>query len=293
LVSSTLTPARTAVYKGPITDTSRWENFKPRPDDIFICTPPKCGTTWTQAIVAMLIFGTPDHGEQPGIISPWIDADFAPIDEYLTQIQTQNHRRFIKTHTPLDGIPYFPECTYIVVCRDPRDMFFSLKNHQDNMADEGLAATLMDRGDTEFESWVGGSFNPENFDAQTLETPTHFLKTYWDYRDVSNIHLFHYFDMKQNLRGHIAGLAQILDIALDDSQLDAMTEAATFENMQAKGDQFAPGTGTGLWKKDAAFFATGKNSQWKDKLTPAQTKLFDEKIATLLNDDQRAWLLRS
>ncbi|MFT7220034.1 MAG: aryl sulfotransferase [Candidatus Azotimanducaceae bacterium] len=184
-------PKCTAVYKGPITDTSRWENFEPRPDDIFICTPPKCGTTWTQAIVAMLVFGTPDHGEQPGVISPWIDADFAPIEEYLAQIQTKNHRRFIKTYTPLDAIPYFPECTYLVVCSDPRDMFFSLKNHQDNMADEDLAASLMDRGETEGELWVNGRFNGENFDVQTLESPIHFLETYWEYQDLSNIHLFH------------------------------------------------------------------------------------------------------
>jgi aryl sulfotransferase len=57
-------PSKTVDYKGPITDTSRWQNFKPRPDDIFICTPPKCGTTWTQAIVAMLVFGKADHGDQ-------------------------------------------------------------------------------------------------------------------------------------------------------------------------------------------------------------------------------------
>ncbi|MFT7140423.1 MAG: hypothetical protein ACI9B8_002848, partial [Sulfitobacter sp.] len=55
----------------------------------------------------------------------------------------------------------------------------------------------------------------------------------------------------------------------------------------------APNAGTGLWKKDTAFFANGKNSQWKHKLTPAQTKLFDEKTVTLLDEHQRAWLLRS
>ncbi len=288
--SDTAMPTTSAVYKGPITDTSRWENFEHRPDDIFICTPPKCGTTWTQAICAMLVFGKADHGEQPGVVSPWIDANFAPIEEYLEQVEAQNHRRFIKTHTPLDGIPYFPECQYLVVCRDPRDMYFSMENHAKNMADEDLANSV---ANLSFDDWVKGALAPDQFDLQTIETATHFLQTYWDYRHLPNIHLFHYYDMKQDLRGHIGRVADVLGVTLTEAELDAMTKAATFENMQAKGDQFAPGAGTGLWKKDAAFFATGKNSQWKDRLTQEQVELFEERISKLLDDEQRAWLLRS
>lgn len=287
------TPGRTTVYKGPITDTSRWENFRHRPDDVFICTPPKCGTTWTQAIVAMLVFGTPEHGQQPGNVSPWIDANFAPIDEYLAQIEQQDHRRFIKTHTPMDGIPYFPECTYLVVCRDPRDMFFSLLNHRDNMADEALAGAIMPYREDVWDRWVEGSLDPDNFDIQSIETPTHFLKTYWAQRDLPNVHFMHYYDMKQDLRRHMAKVAALLGVTLDDAMLDAMTAAATFENMQAKGDQFAPGTGTGQWKKDASFFATGTNAQWKGRLDDAQLARFDARIGELLDDEQRAWLLRS
>lgn len=286
-------PSQTATYLGPITDTRRWQDFRHRPDDIFICTPPKCGTTWTQAITAMLVFEKADHGEQPGVISPWIDANFAPIEEYLGMVDGQAHRRFIKTHTPLDGIPYFEQCQYLVVCRDPKDMFFSLLNHQKNMSDEELSASLLPQSDSTFQDWVSGSLDPDNFDTQTLETPIHFLKTYWEFRDQPNVHLFHYFDMKQNLRGHIANLARILNISLTDTQLDEMTQAATFENMQARGEQFAPGAGTGMWKEEGAFFATGKNQQWKEKLSVEQIELFDERVGELLTPEQIAWLIRS
>ena len=95
----TTLPEKSTNYLGPITDTSRWNNFRYRPDDFFICTPPKCGTTWTQAISAMLVFGAHDHGHQSSVLSPWIDASFAPVDEYLAQIELQSNRRFIKTHT--------------------------------------------------------------------------------------------------------------------------------------------------------------------------------------------------
>jgi aryl sulfotransferase len=283
-------PSKTVDYKGPITDTSRWQNFKPRPDDIFICTPPKCGTTWTQAIVAMLVFGKADHGEMPGVVSPWIDASFAPIAEYLEQIDTQQHRRFIKTHTPLDGIPYFEECTYLVVCRDPRDLYFSMVNHLSNMSDADLVSEISTGS---FDTWLQGSLDSQNFDKQTVETPTHFLQTYWSFKDLHNVHLFHYEDMKADLRGHIAGTADILGVSMSDIELDEMTEAATFENMQKKGEQFAPASGTGLWKQEKKFFANGKNAQWKDKLTEDQLTAFDQRIAELLDPEQIAWLVKS
>lgn len=286
-------PQQSVTYVGPITDTGRWENFKYRPDDVFICTPPKCGTTWSQAICAMLVFGTPEHGQKPGMISPWIDANFAPIDEYLEMVEAQDHRRFIKTHSPLDGIPYYPECQYLVVCRDPRDMYFSMINHRDNMSDEDLAHMVMPSGDSPFESWVNGTLDPDNFDVQSLHGCIHFLKTYWDYRDVPNIHLMHYYDMKQDLRGHIARVAGIMNVELSDAQLDEMTEAATFESMQAKGDQYAPGADVGLWKQNSGFFATGKNAQWKGKLTEEQLAAFDTKARELLTPEQYDWLLRS
>jgi hypothetical protein len=41
--------------EGFVFDSSRWDSFERRPGDIIICTPPKCGTTWTQMICALLV----------------------------------------------------------------------------------------------------------------------------------------------------------------------------------------------------------------------------------------------
>lgn len=286
-------PGKSATYKGPVTDTDRWEKFEHRADDIFICTPPKCGTTWTQALVAMLVFGKADHGEKPGIISPWIDSEIAPLDEYLEIVDAQKHRRFIKTHSPLDGIPHYNECHYIVVMRDPRDALFSMMNHRDNLTNEQVAAMLLRRGENEIDDWIDGRLDPDNFDLQTIETHTHFLKSYWDYRDLPNVHLTHYFDMKQDLRSHIAKLANILDVRLTKDQLDEMTEAGTFENMQKKGEQFAPASGSGIWKQEKSFFASGKNSQWREKMTVEQLDRLETRVSELLTEEQKAWLFRS
>lgn len=289
---STSLPSRNVHYVGDVTDTNRWENFHHRPDDIFICTPWKCGTTWTQAIVCMLVFGRADHGQKPGVISPWIDANFAPIEECLEMVEAQNHRRFIKTHSPLDGLPYYPECEYLVVFRDPRDMFFSMLNHRDNLTNEDLAFATIPSGEDAFQKWLDGAFAPANFDVQSLEWLCHFLRTYWIHKDLPNIHLFHYADMKRDLPSNIRRIADALGISVTDTQLDEMSKAATFEHMQKNGDQFAPMAGLGAWKSENGFFATGKNAQWKDRLTQQDLDAFDRKIRAFLTEEQISWLVR-
>ena len=285
-------PSQSVRYVGAVTDTDRWRNFRHRSDDVFICTPWKSGTTWTQAIVCMLVLGKADHGEKPGVISPWVDANFAPIEDYLEMVEAQSHRRFLKTHSPLDGLPYYPECTYLVVFRDPRDMFFSMLNHRDNLTNEELAFATIPSGEDAFQKWLDGAFDPDNFDLQSLEWLCHFLKTYWEYRDLPNIHLYHYADMKRDLRGNIQRVADTLGIAITAAQLDEMTEAATFESMQKKGDQFAPMAGLDAWKSENGFFSSGRNAQWKGKLTEEDLAAFDRRIREFLTQEQVDWLVR-
>ena len=284
-------PSQRQSYLGPITDTSRWQNFPHRRDDIFICTPPKCGTTWTQAICAMLVFGKVDHGMKPGMISPWIDARFAPIEDYLKQIDAQTQRRFIKTHTPLDGIPYFPSCTYLAVFRDPRDAYFSMLNHRDNMADEALAFSVFPSGPNAFNNWLTGVRQPGTWDDQFLDSFTHCFKSYWQYRDVPNIHLFHYSDMKRDLKGAIAAMAKAVHVEADDTLFTAMAEAGSFASMKRNAEQFAPESGSGFWKKETDFFANGSNQQWKNVLSKAELAAFDGRLAQLFPPDAARWLI--
>ena len=71
-------------------------------------------------------------------MSAWVDAGFQPFEGMLTRVQTQTHRRFLKSHLPFDGIPYNEDTKYIVVCRDGRDIFMSIWNHYSNYSDAFL-----------------------------------------------------------------------------------------------------------------------------------------------------------
>ena len=117
-------PRRETHYISPVSDSARWDQFRGRDDDIFVCTPPRTGATWTQTLCYLLLFGWRDFTIYPADVSPWYDAIFHPVEDVIALLDAQDHRRLIKIHTPLDGIPFIPQSTYICVYRDPRDVFF-------------------------------------------------------------------------------------------------------------------------------------------------------------------------
>ena len=61
------------LYQNHHFDSTRWRWFESRPDDIVIATSYKAGTTWTQAIVANLLFPGGDFPDDIGRMSPWLD----------------------------------------------------------------------------------------------------------------------------------------------------------------------------------------------------------------------------
>jgi aryl sulfotransferase len=62
-----------------------------------------------QRIVGLLIFQTPEP--RPIMeISAWIDRRFPePIDAMTARMEAQQHRRFVKSHLPFDGLPIYDE----------------------------------------------------------------------------------------------------------------------------------------------------------------------------------------
>src|SRR5947207_5233927 len=114
-------------------DSRRWDCFEFRDDDIVISTPSKCGTTWMQMQCALLVFQDPALPAPLTRLSPWLDIQTEALDSVRALLESQTHRRFIKTHTPLDGVPFDERVTYIAVGRDPRDVAISWDNHFNNM----------------------------------------------------------------------------------------------------------------------------------------------------------------
>ena len=101
-------PAEPVRYQSSDEDSARWTGFRFRDGDIVISTRSKSGTTWVQMICALLVFQTPDLPAPLADLSPWVDWLVIELDELQARLDGQRHRRFVKTHTPLDGIPIDP-----------------------------------------------------------------------------------------------------------------------------------------------------------------------------------------
>ncbi|HEX4295621.1 MAG TPA: sulfotransferase domain-containing protein [Rhizomicrobium sp.] len=97
-------PERTHTYSDMIYDSTRWNGFALREGDIVVATPPKCGTTWTQMICALLVHQAPDLPQPQTELSRWLERHGEPVETVHAHYRAQPFRRIVKTHTPLDGL---------------------------------------------------------------------------------------------------------------------------------------------------------------------------------------------
>lgn len=121
-------PQKTSELHNHHFDSTIWNDFKFRDDDIVISTYAKSGTTWCQQIVGQLL----NNGAETVEVfqqSPWLDLRFPPKEIKLGMMEAQTHRRYIKTHLPLNNLVFSPKAKYIYIARDGRDVAWSLHNH--------------------------------------------------------------------------------------------------------------------------------------------------------------------
>ena len=129
-------PQKIRTYRNHHLDSSRWDHFTPRDGDIVVSTSFRSGTTWMQMIVRHLLFEDAEKLPPVMSLSPWIDSAFMmPLEDMIESLEAQEHRRAVKSHLPLDGIPFYSQLKYIVVGRDARDVFMSIWNFYSDYAD--------------------------------------------------------------------------------------------------------------------------------------------------------------
>jgi aryl sulfotransferase len=278
-------------YVSAVADTARWEGFVPRPGDVFVCTPAKCGTTWTQAIVASLLWPTSDPPGPVLAISPWIEMNLMPAAEMRATLAAQTHRRFMKTHTPADGIPWFDEARYVFVARDGRDAFMSLCNHVEHFRDEvrdSLNAQAPD-GVPEMPAWDG---DVHGFFNRWLEQDEMFfahLATYWEERHRTNLLLVHYNDLKADLAGEMRRIAAFIGADVPEASWPEVVARCTFERMRegeariGKVDMLFKG---GL----KTFVFKGTNGRWRDVLTADELTAYQRRVTERLTPECASWM---
>ncbi|HEY2384335.1 MAG TPA: sulfotransferase domain-containing protein [Terriglobia bacterium] len=147
------------VYKGISAPTgscsletfAKAEAYLPRPEDVFVVTQMRCGTTWMQHIVYQVLYrGNGDlveTGRELYAVSPWLEGRRSVPIEQAPLLGIDRPSRLIKTHLPVRLCPFSPASRYIYVGRHPAACFASCIDF--------LATNLgaMTPGLPQFEEW--------------------------------------------------------------------------------------------------------------------------------------------
>jgi aryl sulfotransferase len=293
-------PERSRRYETSIADSARWDAYRPRAGDIVVATAPKCGTTWTQMLCALLVHG-PDLPAPLTRLSPWIDRRATPVEDLMAALEAQTGRRIVKTHTPLDGLPYFEEVSYVFCGRDPRDAFLSMMENMKN-----ASAAIMQEVSERIGWPIGQAFpaDPNDFFRIWMTTPMHAwiedgfptgsvfgtARSFWPWRGLRNLCFLHYRDLRADPDGELARLADFLGLRPQPAGRAQLLERAGFAAMRAKADEIAPGAHLGDWASNAAFFAKARLGEWREALSPENQALYAELAPTRAAPDLRAWL---
>jgi aryl sulfotransferase len=308
-------PERNRLYQNHHLDSMRWDHYTPRDDDIIITSAYKSGTTWTQSIVRELIVASMEGqvAAAPGPLplpdqqsSPWLEAyETGPIEEICRTLAAQQHRRFLKTHLALDGLPYYPQVKYLVLGRDPRDVFMSLWNHYLAYTDyfyallndnPHLVGEPLPRAPADMHAfwtvWINRGWFAWEREGYPFWGNMHHTQSYWHYRHLDNVFFLHYHDLLTTAAEEIERIAHFLDIDLTEQIVASIGAYTSFTMMkerviaQQKG-RTSPETFSGGAR---TFFHQGTNGRWQGLLSSTELAMYEATKARVLTPECARWL---
>lgn len=235
-------------------------NYQPGPEDIFIATQMKCGTTWMQQIVFEILHGGEGDLSDTGYrhmyaLSPWIETSpTASVPMERAPLVGRHNNRIIKTHMPAQLIPHSDAAKYIYVTRHPVSCFASC---------------------VDFINLLGGPLVPDrnnlldwycSDDMWWMSWPDH-VESWWQRsQQHSNVLFVHYEELKQDLPGVINKIAQFLNCPLSDDELQKVVNKASFDYMKEHEyyfEMFSPNVFS-VSKKDIRFMQSGSLNRHED-----------------------------
>ena len=294
-------PQRTREYINDTLDSRHWDKVNFRDDDIVVCTALKTGTTWMLRILSLIIHQDLSVNSEV-MKTPWPDYRFmASVDDAMAEMDSIEHRRFIKCHVPLDGIPYDPKVKYIHVARELHDAFFSLQNHWQILTEENLASKdkHSDKPFPRFEKagdvhqrwhdWLTKASFPWEKDGYPFWSMFSYSESFWPYRNLPNVLLVHFTDLLNDLEGQMRRVARFIGEDVPEDLWPNLADAATFESMkkdlkvlQPKFDKMFKGGGDAFMDKSDGI--------WKDILTTEEDTAVYEARASQLDPELRRWI---
>ena len=276
-------------------DSTIWNDLTFRDDDIIISTYAKAGTTWMQQIIGQLLFDG-DPSLEVASMSPWLELRVPPKAVKLPMVEAQTHRRFLKTHLPVDALRFSPEAKYLYIGRDARDVMWSMYNHHSN-ANQSWYEALNDTPGR-----VGPPIGPppddikEYWDTWLERDGYPFwpfwenVRSWWEVRNLPNVELVHFASLKHDMPGQIRRIAEFLEIPINESSWGAILEHCSFEWMKKNATKSVP-LGGAFWDAGAeVFIHKGVNGRWMETLSEEVSAVYEERAESELGIECARWL---
>jgi aryl sulfotransferase len=211
-------------------------------------------------------------------------------------VEAQTHRRFLKTHLPVDALRFSPQARYIYIARDGRDVVWSMYNHHANANQlwyealndtPGRVGPPIERPPADvrqyWRDWLARDGHPfwpfwEN------------VRSWWSIRGLPNVKLVHFANLKRDMPGEIRGIAEFLDIPVNEARWDAVIEHCSFDWMKRNATKSVP-LGGAFWDAGAdVFINRGVNGRWRDVLTPEESVEYEAHAEFELGPHCARWL---
>jgi aryl sulfotransferase len=295
MTTATAWPRKTRELHNHHFDSTIWNDLQFRDDDIIIATYAKSGTTWMQQIVAQMMFGG-DPNLEVASMSPWLDLRVPPKEVKLPLVEAQKHRRFLKTHLPVDALRFSPEAKYIYLGRDGRDVVWSMYNHHVNANETWYDALNNTPGR------VGPPIEPPPADIRQywrdwLDRDGHpfwpfweNVRSWWAIRTLPNVLFVHFTNLKHDLPGQMRRVAAFLGIPINEARWDTILEYCSFPWMKKHATQSVP-LGGAFWDAGAEVFINrGVNGRWMDTLDTREVAEYEARALKELGPACARWL---
>jgi hypothetical protein len=247
----------------PFVRHKRIEELKqwiPRPDDVYIVSYPKSGSTWLRHIVKLIKNNGIDDGVEIFTAVKWLAAD----RNELEKCKDIPSPRCYMCHT---GYKMTPGCEpehspskYIYVARNPKDVAVSYFHHMNLFPDLQFNGTW----DWFFEQFLTGNVYYGLWFDHVLE--------WWQHRGASNVLFLKYEDMKKDLPKTIETVSSFMGCKLEPQIVDTIAQQSGFQAMRGN-----PATNLSWAARhnQVSFIRKGIVGDWKNYFTEDQNKRFD------------------
>ncbi|MDG2273269.1 MAG: sulfotransferase domain-containing protein [Halioglobus sp.] len=288
-------PVKLREFQNHHFDSTVWNDIKFRDDDIVISTYAKAGTTWVQQIIAQLLFNGAEELEVADM-SPWVDLRVPPKAVKIPMIEAQTHRRFLKTHLPVDALVFSEKAKYVYIGRDGRDVLWSMYNHHSKANDAwyealndtpGRIGPPIERPPSSinqyYHEWLDNDGYPwwpfwEN------------IRSWWAIKELPNVYLLHYENLKRDMPGEIRRLAAFIETPIDEDKWESVLRHCSFDYMKEHGEKSVP-LGGAFWDGGArSFINKGMNGRWRDVLTSEESSQYEHRALVELDSECAHWL---